>query len=99
MSQKVRRKLLYLDLILKEEFQQDFASDNTYYFNSINKPREATLTSLALRDAVVDQAFSAYSSKKHSADITSNNQHYHFTPNGEAGSIQRITRNILCMSH
>ena len=57
MSQKVRQKLKHSDYILKKECQTDFASDNTYYFNLINKLREETSTSSALRDAVVDQAF------------------------------------------
>ena len=91
MSQTVRRELEHLDFILKEEFEQAFSSYNTYYFNSINKSREATSTSLALRDAVVDQAFSAYNSKKHSADMTGHNQDFRFTPNGEAESIRKIT--------
>ena len=91
MSQTVRRELEHLDFILKEEFEQAFSSYNTYYFNSINKSREATSTSLALRDAVVDQAFSAYNSKKHSADMTGHNQDFRFTPNGEAESMRKIT--------
>merc|ERR1711902_462405 len=54
MSQTVRRELEHLDFILKEEFEQAFTSYNTYYFNSINKSREATASrELALRDAVV----------------------------------------------
>ena len=91
MSQTVRRELEHLDFILKEEFEQAFSSYNTYYFNSINKSREATSTSLALRDAVVDQAFSAYNSKKHSSDMTGHNQDFRFTPNGEAESMRKIT--------
>ena len=90
MSQTVRRELEHLDFILKEEFEQAFASYNTYYFNSINKSREATSTSLALRDAVVDQAFSAYNSKKHSADM-SHNQDFRFTPNGDSENMRKIT--------
>ena len=93
MSQTVRRELEHLDFILKEEFEQAFSSYNSYYFNSINKSREATSTSLALRDAVVDQAFSAYNSKKQSRDMSHNgtNQDFRFTPNGEPENMRKIT--------
>ena len=47
MSQTVRRELEHFDFILKEEFEQAFSSYNSYYFNSINKSREATSGSLA----------------------------------------------------
>ena len=98
MSQTVRRELEHLDFILKEEFEQAFSSYNTYYFNSINKSREATSTSLALRDAVVDQAFSAYNSKKHSSDLT-HNPDFSYTPNGDSGENMRKITTISNVGH
>merc|ERR1712038_1196328 len=98
MSQTVRRELEHLDFILKEEFEQAFSSYNTYYFNSINKSREATSTSLALRDAVVDQAFSAYNSKKQSRDM-SHNQDFRFTPNGDPPENMRKITTISNVGH
>ena len=90
MSQTVRRELEHFDFILKEEFVQAFSSYNSYYFNSINKSREATSQSLVLRDAVVDQAFSAYNSKKQSRDLNSS-QDFRFTPNEETDNIQKMS--------
>ena len=99
MSQTVRRELEHLDFILKEEFEQAFTSYNTYYFNSINKSREATASrELALRDAVVDQAFSAYNSKKQSADLT-NNPDFNYSPNGEPGERMRKITTISNVGH